>query len=836
MRWNLGAAWMSMLAGGLLLSLFGCGGSKSATNITPPPVVDVPRITTQPQAQTVWSPAPATFSVKATGTGTLVYQWRKNGTAVPGANLESFTTTPTNVSDHGSSFTVVVSNAAGGVTSDAALLTVNEKPTILQQPGDLSVVAGQPASFQTLGQGTPVLHYQWKRDSVAIPGATSASYTLPTTVQADNGAAFTVEVSNSLDTAISQPARLTVSSALTPPSITLQPRSVYADAGQSVSFQVQALGTEPLEYQWRRNGTAIPTGKASLLSLSNIQDTDAGSYDVIVKNPAGTATSSSATLTVVVHPPSILTQPSGVVVGTGQSAVFSVEATGSAPFQYQWRRSGVDIPNATQSTYTTPPTVMADDGIFFSVKVTNTAGWVLSQNGLLRVYPARTVTGQVGTTFESSRGQIYQPQDLRAITVDLMQPNGTGGFNRYPGVGLADGTFSIPGVPTGAYYAFIRGAGAETTLGIRSFDDSLDLRSLKQGRADAIPATSDTTNLVVFLQGTVAGQITKLQVLLPDLGLFQEMVGDGPLYRFPWKGLPLADPTMDSVWVTGLKTQTTGPATVTKFVGYRDSASPNMGATGDTRINANLLAATSDRSISWLADSNSYAGFLSSVNPAVDPVLSRGPFRLDLLAQPYASSTGPVPQWPSILEYSSTFAGSIASGALAYTDPYPAAWGRMVRLRQEFSLQLPIPGSAQVVHISDALQELWPIETWPSVSRTPLLTPVLLPKVNGVSLFTPPASFGLTPTLSWTVRTAERPSYFLVTIYKIDPSNGNLQVSSEITTLASSMAISDGLLQAGSSYVVRILACLSVAYDATHPWMPTWPMISAPVYSAVLQP
>ena len=83
-----------------------------------------PSITAQPVSQTVTAGQTATFSVAATGTAPVSYQWQKNGTAISGANSSNYTTPATTSSDNGAKFTVVVSNSAGSVTSNAATLTV----------------------------------------------------------------------------------------------------------------------------------------------------------------------------------------------------------------------------------------------------------------------------------------------------------------------------------------------------------------------------------------------------------------------------------------------------------------------------------------------------------------------------------------------------------------------------------------------------------------------------------------------------------------------------------------------------------------------------------------
>ena len=106
-----------------VLAACGGGGIFPGGGGGTPPVA--PAITTQPQSMTVTAPQTATFSVVASGTATLSYQWKKNNANIAGATSSSYTTPATTTADSGSSFTVTVTNSAGNVTSNAAILTVN---------------------------------------------------------------------------------------------------------------------------------------------------------------------------------------------------------------------------------------------------------------------------------------------------------------------------------------------------------------------------------------------------------------------------------------------------------------------------------------------------------------------------------------------------------------------------------------------------------------------------------------------------------------------------------------------------------------------------------------
>src|SRR5258707_2727949 len=113
-------------------------------------------------------------------------------------------------------------------------------PSITTQPASQTVTAGQPAAFTVAATGAETLTYQWKKNGTAMSGATSSSYTTPATTSSDNGAQFTVTVSNSTGSVTSTAATLTVSASQEPHSITTQPASQtvteYATAGCSTSM------------------------------------------------------------------------------------------------------------------------------------------------------------------------------------------------------------------------------------------------------------------------------------------------------------------------------------------------------------------------------------------------------------------------------------------------------------------------------------------------------------------------------------------------------------------------------------------------------------------------
>jgi hypothetical protein len=116
----------------LVVMIAACGGGgsgSSGTGTTPPPSATVPAITSQPASLTVKAGQTADFTVVASGTAPLRYQWRKNGVDVAGATASTYTTAPTTVADDGAQYTVLVSNTAGSIDSDAARLSVTPVPS-----------------------------------------------------------------------------------------------------------------------------------------------------------------------------------------------------------------------------------------------------------------------------------------------------------------------------------------------------------------------------------------------------------------------------------------------------------------------------------------------------------------------------------------------------------------------------------------------------------------------------------------------------------------------------------------------------------------------------------
>ena len=169
-----------------------------------------------------------------------------------------------------------------------------------------------------------------------------------------------------------------------PPTITSNPVNVSAYVGYTSTFSVSVSGSAPLYYQWYRNGSAISGATNSYYTIGYDQLSDSGStFYVVVSNPAGSATSSAATLTVTVAgvAPTITDQPTNSTELSPTSCQTSVGASGTAPLSYQWYDTSWN-PLGTNSSSLTWYSLRSTYIIVFCV-VSNAYGSVQSNDAIL---------------------------------------------------------------------------------------------------------------------------------------------------------------------------------------------------------------------------------------------------------------------------------------------------------------------------------------------------------------------------------------------------------------------------------------------------------------------
>jgi len=449
---------------------------------------------------------------RSTGWHKFVIERRADGTTVDFYVDDILSRTMTGATPS-SLDTAAIGSVAGGSTAgeswiDNVKVEYFDLPAITTQPASQTVAAGGAATFSVATANT-VTGYQWHKNGNNIAGATTSVLTLDN-VQGSDAGSYDVTVSNGAGPVISSVALLSVS-----PTITVQPANSTNLPLSTASFTVVAGGQGPLSFQWRRDGTNLIDGgniqgaMNSTLSVQSVTPQDAGSYSVVVSNPAGSATSADALLVPVLLP-TITTSPVGQAVAAGTDVTFTADAVGTPPLFYQWTLNGEDIAGAT-GTSCTRINVQSGDAGNYSVVVSNSAGTVASGGAALTVNTGpvllpitdQTVTAGQTVSFTAQANDIDTDQAL---------------------------TFSLgPGAPAAAEIVSTNGAFSwVTTAADAGTTNQITVRVNDSGN----PSLSDTTTFTaIVLPAPIS---ISLVVCNQDLAIGWNCIS-GQTYRLEFK-------------------------------------------------------------------------------------------------------------------------------------------------------------------------------------------------------------------------------------------------------------------------------------------------------------
>ena len=232
-------------------------------------------------------------------------------------------------------------------------------PTITTQPTSQSVFAGQDATFTAAASGYPAPTVQWQVSTDGgvtfspVLGATSDTLTIAATALADSGNEYEAVFTNSLNSATTDAAVLTVNPDVAP-AITTQPLSQSVYAGQTATFSAAASGTPAPTVQWQFSVdgvtwydiSASTCGGCTGINSDTYQSAPLSTFEngwqarAVFTNSAGSATTDAATVTV--NPavaPVVTTQPLNSTVATGQTATFTAAASGEPTPTVDWQIS-----------------------------------------------------------------------------------------------------------------------------------------------------------------------------------------------------------------------------------------------------------------------------------------------------------------------------------------------------------------------------------------------------------------------------------------------------------------------------------------------------------------
>jgi hypothetical protein len=443
--------WMMALSA--LLTLSGCHDSDGGS--AAPPAAVAPTISAQPLDQTVTAGAAVNFSVTAAGTAPLTYQWRRDAVAISGATSSSYALASTVTSDSGAKFSVVVTNAAGSITSAAATLTVTA-------PGQLVHAAsgGQVSSSDGKLRVTIAANALSGDTTFNITPLTTIS-NLPANYALVSGTAYEIDISGA--------------GFIGQSTVTLSFADPNAAQGQKIHMTLR--GVQPQSDPTPISSAVVQCGDGTQVYATSTdpQASDYSDTTAVVCSPTTQVGLVQGDADVVL--PSITTQPANASVTVGDTATFSVAATGTAPLFFQWSRNGVAIANATNSSYSLV-TAAADNGAKFSVTVSSAFGRVVSAQATLTVGPpvpppAPTWNPSNSLTSPSALG-VGLPQAGNMVDTSfvvwnnngVLAANGIVGANNQPVPTLAPAIYLTPKVLTGpnfsiSYIVFVDDDGSQ---------------------------------------------------------------------------------------------------------------------------------------------------------------------------------------------------------------------------------------------------------------------------------------------------------------------------------------------------------------------------------------
>ncbi len=217
--------------------------------------------------------------------------------------------------------------------------------------------------------------------------------------------------------------------------------------------------------------------------------------------------------------PSITTQPAAQSVTVGQTASFSVVASGTAPLAYQWQKNSSNISGAVSAAYTTPATTTSDNGAMFDVVVTNSVGAVTSQSAMLTVNPSGSPSGSSIDVVTYHYDNLRTGQNVNEITLTTanVNVNSFGKLGEFAVDGLVDAQ------PLLLSNLAIPGKGTKNVLYVVTENDSIYAFD-----ADSITASGGTVlwQVSAMLSGETPSDNRGCSQVTPEIGITSTPVID----------------------------------------------------------------------------------------------------------------------------------------------------------------------------------------------------------------------------------------------------------------------------------------------------------------------
>ncbi len=274
------------------------------------------------------------------GSDYATYQWLKDGSIIPGATLKTYAATETNT------YHCRVTNGCGSIDVGPTVITTTDRPLITRQPVGGLDCGGNGFTLSVNATGAQPIKYQWKLDGVNIPNANTNTYEI-TGISREG--AYSVDVEGCGTTVGSDVVTVKPS---TRPVIDVQPTDGTYCSGSVFTTTVLLRGNpDDYTYQWMKQQPDRTWSNVEGSISATISIGEVGRYRCVINNDCGTVTSNEIYVRLG-SVPSILNTPQSVSLCQGETTTFTINATGSTAYTYQWRSSidGTNWSNITDAT------------------------------------------------------------------------------------------------------------------------------------------------------------------------------------------------------------------------------------------------------------------------------------------------------------------------------------------------------------------------------------------------------------------------------------------------------------------------------------------------------
>ncbi len=339
-------------------------------------------ITRSPSDEVLDEGGSVTFTAVANGSGTLTYQWRKDGDDIEGATSSTYIIDEL-MAVHSGQYSVRVTSALtpGGFVSnvlDLQVATGVVNPLLARLPATTDVSIGSSVTFTVTPDGRPPHFFTWFKDGELIEGASNAPNYIIHFVTQESAGNYSVLVSNALtpEGVYTNTVPLGVDDKVSNVVATRAPDEEAVAESTAVEFTVTHSGAGPFTYQWYKNDVPIDNATGISHSLPAALEADSGNYRVRVFNASTPEGVLSDPVPLVVAQPvssvsAALTLPLEGPIVEGGTFRITATANGSEPRTYQWYRGGVPIDGATGSQLTISGATPEDHDGEYAVSVSN---------------------------------------------------------------------------------------------------------------------------------------------------------------------------------------------------------------------------------------------------------------------------------------------------------------------------------------------------------------------------------------------------------------------------------------------------------------------------------